>query len=103
MLTHRDFHFSIIVHTDDLGALHCLRGLSMHAQKEGNTRIPWGGTKKKDWKTHHHDVTFHFSTPQYRLYFEREALRLLPEGTWTKLRENDNDPAEPQADKGAWD
>ena len=102
MLTHKDFHFSINVLTDDLAVLHCLRGLSMFAQQDGNKRIPWGGTKENDWERHHHLVTFHFTSQLYREAFEQQALRLLPEGSWEKVGYSDENPAEPQVGKGAW-
>lgn len=103
MLTHEDFHFSITIHTDDLAVLHCLRGLSMHAQSEGNKRIPWGGTKEADWLRRHRHATFFFSSPEYRSNFEHEAKRLLPEKSWDRVGTRDDHPAEPQSGKGAWD
>jgi hypothetical protein len=75
----------------------------MLAQKEGNKRIPWGGTKETDWKRHHNIVTFHFTSAEYRSEFEQEARRLLPAGSWTKVGDSDDSPAEPQAGKGDWD
>jgi len=102
MLTHKDFHFSVTVLTEDLAILHCLRGLSMHAQKEGNKRIPWGGTKETDWEHHHHHATFHFTSPLCRKTFEDDAARLLPVGSWTKIGESDENPATPQAGRETW-
>ncbi len=102
MSTHADFHYSITVLTKDLAVLHCLRALSVFAQKEGNKRIPFGGTKESDWQSHHCQVTFHFTAPSYRSCFETEANRLLPQGSWSKVGDSDENPAKPQAARGSW-
>lgn len=102
MLTHADFHYSITILTEDLAVLHCLRALSVFAQKEGNKRIPFGGSKESDWLRHHHQVTFHFTAKSFRTDFEREASRLLPQGSWRKVGDSDENPAEPQAGRGSW-
>ena len=102
MLSHKDFHFSITLLTDDLAVLHALRGLSMFAQKEGNKRIPWGGTKERDWEAHHHHATFHFTSHGFRMKFEKQAERLLPRDTWKNVGDSDENPATPQATRGDW-
>lgn len=94
---HKDYKFSVTVHTDDLAVLYCLRGLTMHSQTTGNARIPWGGTKKGDWQRDNHQVTFHFSSRYYREDFLKEAGRLFPNGLWQKIAESDNDPGSPQS------
>ncbi len=101
-MTHKDYHFSITVSTDDLAVLHCLRGLSMFAQKEGNKRIPWGGTGEQNWERHHHQVTFHFTLPVYRAEFEQQAKRLLSGGVWSKVGDSDENPATRQKEKESW-
>ena len=100
MSQHADFHYSVTVRTDDLAVLHCLRSLSQYAQKDGNKRIPWGGTKESDWKGRDHCVAFHFTSPLYRRDFLAQLERLLPKGLWKKVSENDSDPATPQ--DGSW-
>lgn len=97
MSQHSRYHYSITIKTDDEVVLHCLRALSQFAQKDGNVRIPWGGTKKRDWEGSYHEVKFHFSSPKYRRTFLEEARRLLSVELWKKLSENDSDPAKPQA------
>ncbi len=96
MTTHSDYHYSITMHTTDLAILYCLRALADYAQKTGNTRIAWGGTSKEDWKRNNQSVKFHFSQPKYRDNFVEEAIRILPENSWHKLKQDDNDPAVPK-------
>jgi hypothetical protein len=96
MSQHMMYRYSVTIKTDDLAVLHCLRALSAYAQRTGNTRIPWGGTKKEDWERDNRHVTFHFSKPEYRESFIKEAFRLLPRDLWNKVRQSDNDPASPQ-------
>ena len=97
MSRHAQFHYSVTVETDDEAVLHCLRALSQDAQATENKRIPWGGTKKQDWERNKHCVKFHFSKPDYRKTFTREAERLLPTDLWKKVAESDSDPAMPQS------
>ncbi len=94
--THRDFHYSVTIQTDDLALLGCLRALSQHAQSTGNARIPWGGTKRQDWERDAHRATFQFTSTTFRADFLRHARRLLPEKMWRVTAESDNDPATPQ-------
>ncbi|HBT88117.1 hypothetical protein [Desulfobacter sp.] len=96
MTTHKDHKFSITIQTDDLAVINCLRALSKFSQKSGNNNIPWGGTKDKDWERDGHQVTFHFSSEDYRNGFISELDRLLPEPLWNEVRRSDNDPATPQ-------
>jgi hypothetical protein len=91
------YHFSVTVGTDDLAVLHCLRSLSQYAQKDGNKRVPWGGTKESDWRAHDQCATFHFTSPSYRHVFLAEVERLLPKGSWKFVRENDSDQAVSQS------
>jgi hypothetical protein len=97
MPQHDLYHFSVTIHSDDLTAVYALRGLSQRAQRTGNARIPWGGTKRSDWERAGHHVTFHFSEPEYRVGFIRDAKRLLPEQIFTVVRERDDHPATPQS------
>jgi hypothetical protein len=64
MSQHAEYHYSVSIKTDDEAVLNCVRALSQYAQRSGNPRIPWGGTKKEDWKRDDHCVTFHFSKPE---------------------------------------
>jgi len=66
-MSHAAYKYSITVKSDDLAVVNCLRSLSQYSQKSGNNRIPWGGTKDKDWERDSHSVTFHFTKPEYRL------------------------------------
>jgi hypothetical protein len=95
MTVHQDHKFSITIKTDDLAVVNCLRALSKFSQKTGNNNIPWGGTKDKDWKRDNHQVTFRFSTIDYRNGFINELNRLLPKSLWQEIGTNDNDPASP--------
>ena len=96
MSEHKKYHYSITIKTDDLALLNCLRALSQHAQKTGNSRIPWGGTKREDWETALHHATFHFSSKLYRDDFLNQAKRLLPNDLWCFKTMSDDDPAKPQ-------
>ena len=95
-MSHATYKFSITVKTDDLAVVNCLRSLSEYSQKTGINRIPWGGTKDKDWKRDGHNVTFRFTTPEYRSGFVAEVRRLLPASLWSVVRQSDSDPASPQ-------
>ena len=97
MSTHSEHRLSITVHTDDLAVLYCLRALADYSQETGNTRITWGGTKKQDWERDGRSVTFRFSDPRYRAKFIQESGRVLPQGSWSKIGESDNDPAVPRS------
>lgn len=97
MNQHRKYHYSVTIKTDDEAVLNCLRALSQYAQLRGNTRIPWGGTKKEDWKRNAYQATFHFSKPEYRAKFMAEVTRLLAKNLWIKNQEKDNDPAIPRS------
>ncbi|MEN9661756.1 MAG: hypothetical protein RL324_705 [Verrucomicrobiota bacterium] len=94
--THKEFHFSVTIHTDDKFLLGCLRALSQEAQSEINVRIPWGGTKASDWIRRNHRATFRFTSAAKRELFLREAQRLLPQELWKVTGTNDDDPASPQ-------
>jgi hypothetical protein len=95
MTIHQDHKFSVTIHTDDLAVVNCLRALSKFSQKTGNNNIPWGGTKDKDWERDWHQVTFRFSSEEYRERFLSELKRLLPEQLWDEVLRNNNDPAKP--------
>jgi hypothetical protein len=93
--THRDHHFSITLHSEDLAVVGCLRALAQHCQTSGNARIAWGHTKRPDWLRAGKKVTFHFSQHGYREQFKKEASRLLPADLFRVLSERDDDPAIP--------
>lgn len=95
MTTHADHRFSITIFSDDLAVVNCLRSLSKFSQKTGNNNIPWGGTKDRDWERNGHEVTFHFSSPEYREGFVSEVGRLLPWHLWREIDRSDNNPAVP--------
>lgn len=96
-MSHIDYKFSVSVHSDDLAVVNCLRSLSAFSQQTGNARIPWGGTKEKDWQRDAHTVTFHFTSPLFRAGFLTQARRLLPVALWSVVGQSDNDPASPQS------
>jgi hypothetical protein len=96
MSEHSLHRFSITIRTDDLALVGCLQALSQFAQKSGNNRIPWGGTKDSDWQRDGHQVTFRFSADQYREGFLAEARRLLPTSLWEIVGQRDDDPATPR-------
>jgi len=95
-LTHADYHYSVTIHSDDLAVVYCLRALAKYSQKTENQQIPWGGTKDPDWKRDQHEVTFHFSSPEYRQSFVSEIERLLPRALWRLVGQRGDDPAVPQ-------
>jgi hypothetical protein len=94
---HAAYKFSVTIHSDDLAVVNCLRSLSQFSQQSGNNRIPWGGTKDKDWKRDSHTVTFRFTSPDFRIGFLSEAERPLPKLLWKVVCQSDNDPASPQS------
>ena len=96
MTTHQEHKFSITIRTDDLAVVGCLRALAKFSQKRGNNQIPWGGTKDDDWRRAENQVTFRFSSAQYRAGFVGEAKRLLPADLWVEVDRSDTDPARPQ-------
>ncbi|PZF83551.1 hypothetical protein [Jiangella anatolica] len=85
--------YSVTVRTDDPAVLHMLRGLTQQCESGRFKQIAWGGTGERDWAVADHEVTFRFSAPTDRSRFRSEARRLLPDGSWTELRSDDNDPA----------
>ena len=93
MSLHSSYRFSVTIRSDDLAVVNCLRSLSEFSQKSGNNRIPWGGTKDRDWKRDGHSVTFRFTMPEYRAGFLAEAKRLLPTSLWSVAAQSDNNPA----------
>jgi hypothetical protein len=90
---HKNYKFSITVHSDDLAVINCLRALSQYSQKTGNNRIPWGGTKDSDWENDNHHVNFRFTCTEYREGFKSEVRRLLPTNSCEFTGESNNDPA----------
>lgn len=96
-MSHAEYKYSVSIHSDDLAVVNCLRALSAYAQKNGNARIPWGGTKEIDWQGNAHIITFHFTTIGFRASFIAEAKRLLPSILWSVTGQSDSDPAVPQS------
>jgi hypothetical protein len=97
-LTHTEYRFSVTVHTEDRAVVNCLRALSQISQREGNVRIPWGGTKDADWERDGGQVTFRFTSPTYRQGFIEVAERVLRTGLWREVGRSDSDPASPQSE-----
>jgi len=95
MVNHKDYKFSITIHSDDLAVVNCLRALSQYSQKTGNNRITWGNTKEADWKRDDNCITFRFTLPNYRQGFLSELERLLPVNLWKESSRSDNNPAKP--------
>jgi hypothetical protein len=93
---HAMYKHSVTIHTDDLAVVNCLRALSELSQRTGNNRIPWGGTKDRDWKRDAYCTTFRFTTADYRASFLLEVKGLLPQHLWSVVRQSDSDPARPQ-------
>ena len=92
MIPREAYKFSIKIITQDLAIVNCLRALSQFSQKTENNRIPWGGTKDKDWRNDDYCVTFRFSTVEYRHGFIKEVERLLPKDLLIIKETNDNNP-----------
>lgn len=92
---HWKYKYSITIHSDDYPLVAAIRGLAWFCQQDGNKQIAWGGTKKDDWEEGQHQITFHFDCIKYRDNFEREMARLFTSG-WKKIKQSDNDPANPQ-------
>lgn len=90
--THKDYKFSIVIHSDDLALVSCFRALCQYCQDGGNGRISWAGTGKKEWRREGHRVKFHFKSSEERDEFVCQAKRLFPKELWSKGQEKDNDP-----------
>lgn len=97
MVDHSLYHYSVTIRSTDLAIVNCLRSLAQFSQKQGNNRIPWGGTKDRDWKSRENCVTFRFTTPDYRAGFVAEVARLLPLELIEIVSQSDDDPALPIA------
>src|SRR6266404_1320779 len=98
MNQHDSFKYSATIRSDDLWIVAALRGIAWQSQRDVNKQIPWGNTKKCDWERDGHQVTFHFTDPEYREDFLREGRRLLPPN-WAVLRQSENDRAKPPSKK----
>jgi hypothetical protein len=85
--------YSITCHTDDLAVVHCLRALCQHAEEDCRPQMAWGGTGAVAWQQAGNQITLRFTTPGYREAFLREAVRLLPAGSWRETARSDSDPA----------
>ena len=96
MSEHVRYKYSVSIKSDDLAMVNCLRALSQYSQKQGNNRIPWGGTKDEDWKRDDYTVTFRFTSPVYREGFIKEIKRLLLKDLWVVVEKSDDNPAKPQ-------
>jgi hypothetical protein len=95
MTQHKDYKFSVKIHSDDLALISSMRGLAWHCQFDGNKQISWGNIKERDWASAGHKATFHFSRQNYRDNFIREAKNLFHENMWRIEDQSNNDPAEP--------
>lgn len=96
-MAHRDHHYSVTVHSDDLAIINCLRSLADFSQKVGNKRIAWGGTTDQAWRSAGNRVTFRFTSSSYRDGFLSETDRLLPTSLWAVVATSDDDPASRQS------
>lgn len=96
MTTHADHRFSVTIYTTDLAVVNCLRSLAKYSQKTGNNQIPWGGTKDADWKASGKQVTFFFSSAEFREGFLAEIARLLPKNCVELVGSSDELTATPQ-------
>jgi hypothetical protein len=63
--------------------------------RTGNNKIPWGYTDDRTWEKNQHQVTFHFSSDEYRSLFTSESSRLLSRYSWEMIDKKDDDPAKP--------
>jgi hypothetical protein len=88
--------YSITCHTEDLAVVHCLRALCQHCEEDCRPQIAWGGTEEGAWRQAGNQITVRFTRPDYREAFVREAVRLLPDGSWRETARRDNDPAKRQ-------
>lgn len=77
---HDACRFSATLHTEDIAALHMLRGLSQHFESGVRKQISWGGTGADDWRQNGNQATFRFTDPGDRQGFLADAARLLPTG-----------------------
>jgi hypothetical protein len=98
MAKHEDYKFSVTIHSDNIAVIGCLRALTQVSQREGDVRIPSGGTKRPDWERDGHQVTFRFTSPEYRHGFLALATEVLRDGLWSEVRRSDNDQASPQSE-----
>ena len=91
---HHLFRFSVRVESDDIYIIAALRGLTWQCQETVSRQIPWANTGREDWKRDGNQVTFHFTSAEYRSDFLREAHNLLPDG-WKEKGQDNNNPAKP--------
>ena len=97
-ITHTDYKhykYSITIYTEDLTVIHCMRGLAHFSQGDGYKQIAWSGTTETDWMKGDYCVTYRFTKQEYRTFFQSEAERLLPKGSWRLVGTSNNDPATP--------
>ena len=90
------YHYSLTLQTSDPAVLGCLRSLAHHTAGGPRPQISWGGTKEPDWQRNGGKVVLRFTSADRRTRFLAEANRVLVQGLWTKLSQNDNDPAQRQ-------
>ena len=93
MNQHKEFIFSVTIHSDDYALVSAMRGLAFYCQMEISKQISWGNTKEKDWAKAGHKTTFHFSRQNFRDNFIREARNLFREGAWSVASQSNDDPA----------
>jgi hypothetical protein len=93
MSQHKDYIFSVTIHSDELSLISSMRGLAWHCQFDGNKQIAWGNIKEKDWASAGHKATFHFSRQNFRDNFICEEQKFFREGLWSVANKSNNDPA----------
>jgi hypothetical protein len=93
---HKEFTFSVTIHSEEYALISSMRGLAFYCQGEISKQISWGNTKEKDWAKAGRKAKFHFSRQNYRDNFIREAQNLFRDGLWRiEGIPSNNDPARP--------
>ncbi len=92
MVERNQYRFSITIHTEELAVVNCLRALSQFSQKTENNRIPWRGTKDKDWQRDGKKVTFRFNKRDYRDGFIAVIEQVLRPNLCNVTTTRDDDP-----------
>lgn len=93
MVEHKDYIFSVTIHSEDLALVSAMRGLAWYCQFDGNKQISWGNIKEKDWMKAGKQATFHFTRQNYRDNFILRANELFRDGLWKITEQSNNNPA----------
>jgi hypothetical protein len=101
-MPHAEHHYSITCESDDRAVIYCLRSLAHYAERTAPINAAWGNTGDDIWEEDNHQVTFHFSDPEYRKIFRDVANDILndsgsekPKERWKEIQKpgSDDDPA----------